>query len=241
MSTTTNTDIKSREFFYITAQVRNNSHDNGMQHWDDLSIESILTGRPGVEDVVAMNLTPDIWVQADDLSKAFLSTMWTELGQVSAAPNIFSSPELLQHFTDHDFLSELDQGLPDGRYKSSPENDTLLGARPSVITTNYLCQVPRRKPWGTLIIAILVADLVLLRALWTVVTFVASYFAKRRYPLANTCETCVRSLRGVAESSEEQSSSPPGGSALELEHLNGGSSLPALSRSLSLNESLGSR
>jgi hypothetical protein len=192
-----------------------------------------------------MNLTPSIWARADDLSKVFLSTMWTDLGQVSTTPNIYSDPELLQHFSSQAHRSEggrpvMDNALPNSTYEASPENNARLGVRPSVLSTNYLCQVPRRKPWGSLIIAILVADLVLLRALWTVVTFVATHFAKRRDPLANTCETCARSLREKAKSSGEQSY-PAAGSALELEHLNSGSSLPVRSRSSSLNESLGSR
>lgn len=63
--------------------------------------------------------------------------------------------------------------------------------------------MPRRKPWASLIIAILVADLVFLRTLWAVVTMVSTYFTKRQDPLANTCETCARSLQQVAEPSHE--------------------------------------
>jgi hypothetical protein len=77
--------------------------------------------------------------------------MWIDLGQVSATPDILSDTELLQYFTQ-------------GGFKASPGNDALLGVKSSVLATNYLCQVPRRKPGGSLIIAILVADLVLLRA-----------------------------------------------------------------------------
>lgn len=219
----TTPDIRSRQYFSIGVEVRGNSYQSDEPQWIKLNQSQGFL----VEDAVAMNLTPNIWTQADDISKVFLSTMLTDLGQVSATPNILSDPELLEIFTEGDF-------------KASPENDTLLGVRPSVLATNYLCQVPRRKPWGSLIISILVADLVLLRALWTVVTFVSTYFAKQRDPLANTCETCARSLREVAESSDEQSS-PAGGSALELERLNGGSTRSGLSRSSSLNESLGSR
>jgi hypothetical protein len=166
--------------------------------------------------------------------------MWTDLGQVSATPNIFSDPELLQHYSRIRFGSPFGEELPSGYYQPSPENDTLLGVRPSVLATNYLCQVPRRKPWGSLIVSILVADLVLLRALWTVVGFVSTYFAKRRDPLANTCETCAKSLREEMESGDERTS-PTGGSAVELEQLNGGDSVAGRSRNPSLNESLLSR
>jgi len=197
--------------------------------------------RFSVEDAVAKELTPNIWTQADDLSKVFLSTMRTDLGQAYATPKILSDPELLQYYTESGDVYSLDKELLDGGYIPSPENNTLLGVRPSVLATNYLCQVPRRKPWGSLIISILVADLVLLRALWTVVTLVSTYFAKRRDPLANTCETRARSLQGEIAVSGDEQNSPAGGSAMELEYLNGESSLSGLSRNSSLNENLGSR
>jgi hypothetical protein len=238
-STTTTADIRSQRFFDIGVQVRNNSHQNHVLYWEALYTEPELENFV-VDDAVAMENTPNIWEQANNLSKAFLSTMWTDLGQVSATPNIFSDPDLLQHFGTVMSQASFLDGLPDGEYKPSPENDTLLGVRPSVLATNYLCQVPRRKPWGSLIIAILVADLVLLRALWTVVGFVSTYFAKRRNPLANTCETSAKSLREAADSSDEQSFSTSG-SAMELENLNSGDSVAGRSRNPSLNESLLSR
>jgi hypothetical protein len=233
------TNIRDHQFFHIRVEILETPHRDEVQYYKYLITESDLA-RFLVEDAVAMNLTPNIWLQADFMSKAFLSTMWTDLGQVSATPNILADPELLQHFTKRNSVTNLNKELPDGEYDPSPENDALLGVRPSVLATNYLCQVPRRKPWGSLIIAILVADLVLLRALWTVVGFVSTYFVKRRDPLANTCETCAKSLREEMESGDEQIS-PAGGSAVELEHLNGGDSVPGRSRNPSLNESLLSR
>ncbi|KAM0713345.1 hypothetical protein Q7P35_000797 [Cladosporium inversicolor] len=239
-STSTTTDIKSRKFFETISQVRGNLRYNGVQYWEQF-LTDVWARRFVPEDNVTSNLTPNIWLQADDMSKAFVSTMWTDLGQVTAKPNIFSDPELLRYFTKDDFVPHLDAALPDGGYIPSPENDTLLDVRPSVLATNYLYQVPRRKPWGSLVISILVADLVLLRARWTFVTFVSTYFAKRRDPLANACETCARSLQGEVAVPGGEQSSPAGGSALELQQLNGGSSLSELSRSSSLNESPGSR
>jgi hypothetical protein len=61
-----------------------------------------------------MNPTPDIWIQADDLSKIFLSTMWTDVAQVSTTPNILSNPNLLQHFSQHSFKILFFDERPDG-------------------------------------------------------------------------------------------------------------------------------
>jgi hypothetical protein len=53
---------------------------------------------------------------------------------------------------------------------------------PSTIFTTYLCQTPERKLTTALIISVLLANLVLLRALWTIVTMVATYLAKANDP-----------------------------------------------------------
>jgi hypothetical protein len=92
-------------------------------------------------------------------------------------------------------------------YAPSPENDARLGVTPSILVTDYLCQVPQRKPWGSLITSVLVADLVFLRTLWTIISFVASYFAQRHDPLANSCETCSRKSDGDVGLEDEKRTS----------------------------------
>lgn len=67
-----------------------------------------------------------------------------------------------------------------------------LKIEPAIFETNYLCQVPVRKPWGNLVTSILVADLVFLRALWSLIGVAASYFAKRKTTTGNVCEACVK-------------------------------------------------
>ena len=61
---------------------------------------------------------------------------------------------------------------------------------PSVISTNYLCSVPRMKSTGSIFISILLADLVLLNAVWVVYCLIVGWFFLRS-PTANYCEGCI--------------------------------------------------
>lgn len=65
----------------------------------------------------------------------------------------------------------------------------------SVISTQYLCQVPKLKSKGSLIVSIIVADLVFLQALWVVFTWIVTFFLERRYPEAKYCLGCAARLK----------------------------------------------
>lgn len=140
----------------------------------------------------------DVKNQADTLGLVFLSIMWTDLGQIKQSYNILQDPELLRAYSDN--LTEITLNLRENQtigpetapYKQSHDDDARLVVNPSILVMDYLCQVPERKPWGSLITSILAADIVFLRTLWAIVTFIASYFAKRQSPFANSCESCLR-------------------------------------------------
>jgi hypothetical protein len=53
---------------------------------------------------------------------------------------------------------------------------------PSTIFTTYLCQTPERKLTTALVVLVLLADLVLLRALWSIMTFVTVHIVNARDP-----------------------------------------------------------
>jgi hypothetical protein len=149
---------------------------------------------------LASDVTADPWIiqRARTLGIVFLSTLWTDLGQFNQNNNILDDPGLLQKFSQN--LTDIRLGLKDNQtigpelspYFTSPETDAQLGVIPSILVTDYLCQVPQRKPWGSLITSVLVADLVFLRTLWAIISFIARHFAQRHDPLANSCETCLR-------------------------------------------------
>ena len=76
---------------------------------------------------------------------------------------------------------------------------------PSVIATEYLCQVPERKSVLNLLVSILVADLVFLQVIWRLLTWRAE-FLLRKMPTAQYCEGCIKHvLREAAGDPPRQS------------------------------------
>ena len=63
---------------------------------------------------------------------------------------------------------------------------------PSTISAEYLCQVPVRKPWGSLLVSVLVADIVFLQVLWTVLKWVVTLMVERGQEDANYCLGCAQ-------------------------------------------------
>jgi hypothetical protein len=120
---------------------------------------------------------PGIWISADSLSKAFYFTILADLGQRASGPSILVDPELLAHFTQNitsirdritsdngTWGENLDmgflQGLAHDPYTGS--SNSHLGILPSVLSTTYLCQVPRLKSTPTLVVSVLINNIVLL-------------------------------------------------------------------------------
>lgn len=62
-----------------------------------------------------------------------------------------------------------------------------LGTTNAQIFSQYACSVPVRKDGGTLFLAILIADLVFLQALWTVLKLVADTLVAKQDAMAMTC------------------------------------------------------
>jgi hypothetical protein len=71
-------------------------------------------------------------------------------------------------------------------YKDGDGSD--LDIKPSVFFTEYLCQVPTLKSAGSLILAVLVADLVFLNAAWVLLNWFA--VARLDESTAHQCEGC---------------------------------------------------
>jgi hypothetical protein len=55
------------------------------------------------------------------------------------------------------------------------------------LAIGYLCQIPKRKPTGNLILSVLVTDLVFLQVLWLFFTFYISQYMKRKDDSSDTC------------------------------------------------------
>ncbi|KAK4549260.1 hypothetical protein LTR36_007719 [Oleoguttula mirabilis] len=147
-----------------------------------------------VANLIKQGSYPNIWMSADILAKAAYSTVLTDLGQVSATPNILTDSEYLHHFTSN--FSEARHSIANAypgpaTQAYGTEGTGPLGTTPSVISTKYLCQVPQRKSAGNLFVAILIADLVLLQALWYLFQLGVEALFLRRRPSSNNCVGCA--------------------------------------------------
>ncbi|KAL9623441.1 MAG: hypothetical protein Q9160_002334 [Pyrenula sp. 1 TL-2023] len=141
----------------------------------------------------------DIWPLADALAKSFLSTILVDLGQVSSPfPNLLINATALQHFTAPfptilENLANARPGPAQEDFNTLKSTTGPLQVTPSVIFSKYICQVPRKKSAINIIIAVLIADLVFLQALWKMLTWgtEALFLGKRKDGShANRCDGC---------------------------------------------------
>lgn len=131
-----------------------------------------------------------------NLAKSFMSVILTDLGQTTTEQNILTAERLLQHFTA-DFPEAVSRQQPGSGtaledYDSLKDTTGPLVVAPATLAVSYLCNVPRRKPWSELIVSILVADLVFMRALWSIFTFAMSSWLKAKDKTGNWCEGCLQ-------------------------------------------------
>ena len=186
-------DIQSLDFWDVgcvlvpfSAFVRGETYD---QDWCGVNTMSAL--------VHGASFLRDIWMPADSLTKAFYSTVLTDLGQTDSRPNVLVDADLLPYYTRNftnitkDRLSmhiKPESKLGIRGFSAFYNIEDVLGALPSVFSTSYLCSAPKRKSFGSLTISILVADLVFLQALWRIYTLGVGAYLSRRYPQMNRYE-----------------------------------------------------
>ncbi|MCJ1430473.1 hypothetical protein MMC29_008391 [Sticta canariensis] len=163
---------------------------------------------------------PKIWLAADRLAKSFYSTILTDLGQTTASPNILLNETALRYYTQdfaytwHEWAENQNEyeliatpGPGNGSYEALKNTTGTLGTSPSVISTKYLCQVPRQKSTGSIIVSVVIADLVFLQALWRLFTLIANAWLTKSHAEANYCAGCVARHKsdGMADLGHTQS------------------------------------
>ncbi|PSN68544.1 hypothetical protein BS50DRAFT_674934 [Corynespora cassiicola Philippines] len=143
------------------------------------------------------NMLHEYGLDSDMAAKVFHSIVMADLGQSSL--NILNNPELLEYFTKDydpffDFIgSSLGLWMPSlakEPYMAANASQWDLHISPSVLATTYLCQVPQLKSTGTLIFSVLIANLVLLQALWKIFILCTDFFVTRKHPEMNSCLGC---------------------------------------------------
>lgn len=66
-----------------------------------------------------------------------------------------------------------------------------LQTQPARLYAQYACSIPERKSMGSLLLALLLADLVFLQALWKTYKFAVETYLERTDPQSNVCEGCT--------------------------------------------------
>ena len=202
-------DIKSLDFFYLSYHLAWTDFDSGAV--TTLSQCCTNTGTYGnmTSKLISDGDSPNIWSQIDKMGKVFYSAILTDLGQnfSSTIPddNIFTSPSLLSDFSKPipGWIGprEAIRGAIETYWLTGgPARDTYdalrsvtgpLNVSSSVIYTQYFCQVPQVKSTGSLIVAILLANLVFLSALWKIFNWLVLHSLQRQDPTTMFCAGCM--------------------------------------------------
>ena len=203
-------DIKNKSFFpagqYAFFNTTSSVYKGNFSSQSNTSYSTLTSDTPW----------PKIWAPADRLAKAMFSAITADLGQTSTEyisadgtptdMSMITTPERLHHWTsnltqiwDASTVSNKKSLLGYGWMQMSqfPLSSSTSTGFPlqqqffaSTISATYTCQVPRLKSGANIFISVLVADLVLLRAAWTLYNYVVDYFLKSRHPDANLCGGC---------------------------------------------------
>ncbi|KIY03723.1 uncharacterized protein Z520_00414 [Fonsecaea multimorphosa CBS 102226] len=182
-------DITDLGFFNINYRfISNTVVENESETWGGSGVD-VYAPSDGqtVSSLASTDTSPNVWIASDSLAKAFYSTIMTDLGQVTAVPNILTDATALQYFSRNITAMQKSTlnaipGPADDSYDALKDQTGPLGTSASVISTKYLCQVPKRKSAGTLVLSILVADLVFLQALWKVFTLCTDAWLTHKNP-----------------------------------------------------------
>lgn len=150
---------------------------------------------PSVSNLASNNASPNIWIASDSLAKSYYSTIMTDLGQTTAAPNILLNETALHYFTRNftymqNHTVNAQPGPANDSYETLKDQTGPLNTSAAVISTKYLCQVPRRKSTGTLFLSILVADLVFMQVLWKILNLCSVAWLTRKDPKGQQGSYC---------------------------------------------------
>jgi hypothetical protein len=197
-------EVKSIDFFHVGCFF-NKLNSTGIAHGTTPCL---------INDISSLSeessgIMPGIWESVNILGKATYFTVLADLGRSNdAGPNMLADPDLLANLSQN--LTRVNQtlidsfrwGIPDTAKESFDPSQAArfnLGVSPAVLATNYLCQVPKLKSAGTLFVSVLVADLVLLQALWMTLKLIVDTFWIEKKPEWRRCEGCSGSTQPLDE------------------------------------------
>ncbi|KAI0838456.1 hypothetical protein F5Y06DRAFT_303776 [Hypoxylon sp. FL0890] len=151
---------------------------------------------------------PGIWRSVAVLGKAMWFSVLADLGRNDdSMPNMLARPNLLANLSSN--LTQANQTLEIGfrftvdhsdislqSFDPSQSPDVHLGVNQSILASDYLCQIPQLKSPGNLLVSVLVADLVILQAIWTIFRLVVDKFYIKDAEEARYCTACTPKPQG---------------------------------------------
>jgi hypothetical protein len=154
---------------------------------------------------------PGIWLSANNLAKAFYFTILADLGQTDSGPNILDNTDLLAFSTkEYEAIRDRKEiwgdnlrvnrttGLAQRAFTSKDVSKDNLGIEASVISTTFLCQIPRLKSTPSLVVSVIINSMVILSGLWTLYRFIIDAFVSSRHPELMHCTGCAASIHKEA-------------------------------------------
>lgn len=131
-----------------------------------------------------------MWTQASTLAKVFYSSILIGFGQSdSPTSNILLNATTLATYSErmptvltYENAYNAPPGPANGTYAKEGHLTGSLGATPSVIATQYLCQIPVRRSWGSLFVAVLLADLVFMQTAWKLLNLITTQVLLKKHP-----------------------------------------------------------
>lgn len=179
MTPNTGRNISSKDFFW----------DDCLLIWGDG--HQTYRKEQGLFSPCTFNLSNSL----DNLSKIFYSTVLADLGTTTTEPTPITNSTLLQSTIKNlgvsyydDFYSSVGR---DQIWETFGPSTGSLATKPATFYTQYQCQVPVQKSVGSVVIAIFIADLVLLQALWTFFTLIVDFGLRRTDKTADHCMGCL--------------------------------------------------
>ncbi|KAJ0108970.1 hypothetical protein J7T55_005518 [Diaporthe amygdali] len=215
---TTKDDLTDMDFLRVPACWLMPLNSTGISHTnkfcDSNTISELAQGSTNQKPM------PSTWGTVSVLGKAMWFTVLADLGRDDdSLPNMLAHPDLLESLTAN--MTNVNEtlgtmwswGLQSSSrslvpYAASKDGDSQLGITRSVLATNYVCQLPRLKSTGALIVSVLVADLVLLQAVWKIYVLGVDYFFTSKKEELKYCEGCARNLMDQRDIPLENVKSP---------------------------------
>ncbi|CZR66441.1 uncharacterized protein PAC_16342 [Phialocephala subalpina] len=203
-------EVTSIDFFNIWCGFNSPNSTGIMYH------NAYCNAMNNTSSLLRWTLMPSIWNSINVLGKATYFSVLADLGRNNdSGPNMLADPILLANLSQNltvvnqttttqfrQWLPAGPAGLEEGSF--DPSTKWSLGVSPAVLTTNYICQVPKLKTGGTLFVSVLVADLVLLQTLWMIFKFIVDTFWIGKRLGLKSCEGCASSARELDSLNEDE-------------------------------------